>query len=117
MSLKSILSFINPVVPMGTVALLVWMAVMSRDIAHIKENLSNHITDTNKKIEKNTDKLEAVQVKLEKNTDDLRGGQEDIKAKLEAMIKENTDKLERELKESQSKIDGKLDKLLDKRSG
>ena len=55
---------------------------LGKDIAHIKENLANHITDTNKKIdkldskiEKTTDKLEAGQAKIEKTTDKLEAGQ------------------------------------------
>ena len=97
MSWSVLLGFFDQVVPLGTVALLVWMAVMSRDIKHlghniadIKENLTNHITDTNKKIEKNTDKLEAKieknTDKLEKNTEELRAGQAKLSAKLDQLL-------------------------------
>ena len=127
--MESILSFINPVVPVGTVALLIWMAIMSRDIKHLKEvlgkdisriqkDLSNHITDTNKKIDKlennmGTD-LRDINRKIEKTTDKLEAGQAKIEANLEAKLKVI---IERELKASQAEIKNKLDKLLDKKSG
>ena len=52
------------------------IALMQKDISHIKEDLSNHITDTNKKIEKLETDLKAGQSKLEK---DLKEGQKELK--------------------------------------
>ena len=38
--------------------------LLGKDISHIKENLNNHITDTNKKIDKLDTKVESVQAEL-----------------------------------------------------
>ena len=51
MSFTDILSFFDQSVPIGVVALLIYMAVMGRDVKHINKSLDNHVTDTNKKID------------------------------------------------------------------
>ena len=65
---------------------------LSQGMKHLEKLLSNHVTDTNKKI----DKLEAGQVKLEDKIEDLKGGQ----AKLEV---------------GQVKLESKIDKLLERK--
>ena len=102
-------SLFDQALPLGTVALLVWIATM---LKHIKESLNNHITDTNKKIdkldakiEKNTDTLEG---KIEKNTDTLKAGQ----SKLDTKIDNKIDKLDTKIDNKIDKLDTKIDKLL-----
>ena len=73
--------------------------LLDKDIKNINTNLTNHVTDTNKKI----DKLEAGQAKLEGKIED--------KAKEQ---KEDVKELKAELKGGQDKLEAKLDKLLEK---
>ena len=68
--------------PTAYKAVVVQLILLFKDIRPIKEILNNHITDTNKKIDK-----------------------------LDSRI----DKLETELKAGQSKLESKLDKLLERK--
>ncbi len=70
MDLATISSFFDQSVPIGVVAILIYQAVMGRDIKHINENLkevklalSNHVTDTNKKIDAVNAKLDKLLIK------------------------------------------------------
>ena len=49
--LTKISAFFDSSVPFGVMAIIVYLALMSRDIKQIQKDLSNHITDTNKKID------------------------------------------------------------------
>ena len=88
----SVLNFFDQTVSLETVAVLIVLVYIVYDIKHIKEQLGNHITDTNKKI----DKLDA---KIENKTDKLEAGQKQF---------------EKELRSGQAKIEQKLDQLLKK---
>ena len=85
------LTFIQAIIVLGTVlgglgfVFNLLLGPIKKDISHIKENLNNHITDTNKKIDR-----------------------------LETEFKSGQSKLETEFKSGQSKLESKLDKLLAK---
>ena len=98
MSWSVLLSLFDQAVPIGIVAIIIYMAIMSRDMRHIRKDLDNHITDTNKKIDKldnRIDKLENniktdlrdINSKIDKTTDKLSKlevGQAEIKQLLSA---------------------------------
>ncbi len=72
MDLSAISGFFEQSVPIGVVAILIFQAVLSRDVKYINEKLDNHITDTNKKIDSlssdlNQFKTEMNQFKTEMN--------------------------------------------------
>ena len=45
------ISYLNESLPVLVVFIIIWLAVLQRDVSQIKGLLSNHITDTNKKID------------------------------------------------------------------
>ena len=51
MDFSAISAFFDQSVPIGIVFIVVYLVRMGRDIKHIQKDLSNHITDTNKKID------------------------------------------------------------------
>ena len=51
MSLTDILAFFEQSVPIGIVFLIAHQVYFSNEIKHIRKDLSNHITDTNKKVD------------------------------------------------------------------
>ena len=89
MNWSVILGLFDQAVPIGIVVIIIYMAIMSRDMRHIRKDLDNHITDTNKKIDKlennmGTD-LRDINRKIEKNTDklsNLEAGQAELKTEL-----------------------------------
>ena len=51
MDLSTISSFFGKSVPIGVVFLIAHQVYLANEIKHIRKDLSNHITDTNKKID------------------------------------------------------------------
>ena len=76
MSLSAISAFFEQSMPIGIVGIIVYLAIISRDMKHIKEILSNHITDTNKKIDAlridTNNKIDVLRTDTNKNIDVLR---------------------------------------------
>ena len=64
--MSAVLESLDQVVPLGTVVLIVWIAIMSRDIKH----LANNIDKLDKRIEENRKKLDWV---ITKNFGPLEG--------------------------------------------
>ena len=108
MSWSVILGLFDQAVPIGIVAIIIYMAIISRDMKHIRKDLDNHITDTNKKIDKLEDNMRAdlrdINSKIEINTNKLDSKTETNTNKLNSKIVINTDKLN-------SKIETNTDKL------
>ncbi len=71
MDLSAIAGFFEQSVPIGVVAILIFQAIMSRDIKHINEKLGNHITDTNKKIDGLGDHIDKQSDRIDKLSDRL----------------------------------------------
>ena len=51
MDLSTISAFFGDTVPIGVVFLIAHQIYLANEMRHIRKDLSNHITDTNKKIE------------------------------------------------------------------
>ena len=115
------------------------MQTLSKEIGYIDKILSNHVTDTNKKIDKLDGKIELVQTQLEGNVRELKtelkedvrelkGGQAKLEGKIEGNVRELKTELKgdvrelktelkgdvQDLKGGQAKLEGKIDKLLEK---
>ena len=58
--LTKISAFFDGSIPFGVVAIIVYLALMSRDIKQIQKDLRNHITETNKKIEHLTNRFDKI---------------------------------------------------------
>ena len=69
MSWLNISSFFDQSVPLLIVGIIVYQAIMSRDLKHLKELLSNHVTDTNKKIDELKTEIKELKLKLDKLLD------------------------------------------------
>ena len=82
MSWSVLLSLFDQAVPIGIVAIIIYMAIMSRDMRHIRRDLDNHITDTDKKIDK-------IDTKIDKLENNMRADLRDMNIKIE----KTTDKL------------------------
>ncbi len=88
-----VLNFLNQSIPLGIVVFFGYIAIrltvllvrISQDTKHINEKLDNHITDTNKKI----DKLGAKIEKLEAGQNKLEVGQAKIENKLDQLLKKS----------------------------
>ena len=76
MDFSAISAFFEQSVPIGIVGIIVYLAIISRDLKHINEKLDNHITDTNKKI----DDLRQDVKEAFKEIQTLKDGQNDIKS-------------------------------------
>ena len=87
------LGLFDQAVPIGIVAIIIYIAIMSRDMRHIRKDLDNHITDTDKKIdkldtkiEKITDKLSNLEAGQAELKTELRTGQAELKAKIDHLL-------------------------------
>ena len=56
--------FIAQSVPLGVVAIIVFQALMARDIKSLTKQLDNHVEDTNKKIENLNSEMKEVKITL-----------------------------------------------------
>ena len=77
------ISYLNESLPVLVVFIMIWLAVMQRDVSHIKGLLSNHITDTNKKID---DLKEDIHKKIDDLKEDIREVRQDMKELLKRKI-------------------------------
>ena len=66
MDLATISAFFGDTVPIGVVFLIAHQIYLANEMRHIRKDLSNHITDTNKKIEDTRREL----VSLRKDTNE-----------------------------------------------
>ena len=123
MTWESISSFFGQSVPFFIVWIIVYQAIMSRDLKHLKELLSNHVTDTNKKIDKletstneKINELKAGFKELETSTnekfDELKNSTNEKIDELKTEFKE----LKTEFKEFKKEVGVKFDKILEKLS-
>ena len=64
MDLATISAFFGDTVPIGVVFLIAHQIYLANEMRHIRKDLSNHITDTNKKIDDTREEL----VNLRKDT-------------------------------------------------
>ena len=60
MDLSAIAGFFEQSVPIGVVVLIVYVVKLDQNMKHIRELLSNHITDTNKKIDDTHKKIDQL---------------------------------------------------------
>ena len=68
MDLSVILSFLGDSVPIGVVVLIVLQFYGLNEIKHIRKDLSNHITETNQKIDTLSDRFDRLyEILLKKN--------------------------------------------------
>ena len=118
MSLANILSLIAdaaPVLLVFIIGVIVFQAIMSRDIKHLKELLSNHITDTNKKIDKleNSFKAEinSQTVKIDKLEASFKTEIKEIRADFKTELKEIKNNQASFEKDVSSKFDKVLERL------
>ncbi len=75
-TLLAILTTFNSAVPIWAVAMLVILIFIVIDMRYIRRDLSNHITETNKKIEKLDKKIEDTKKELQSDIKEIR---QDIK--------------------------------------
>ena len=98
MNLSNILSVFSQAVPVWDVAVLICLVIIFRDLKHLKELLSNHVTDTNKKIDelkmdtaKKIDELKIDTAKrLDKFEDSVKTELKEIKNKLDKLLSGKT---------------------------
>ena len=108
MSLTEISLFFEQSMPMGIVAVIVYQAIMSRDMKNIKENLTNHVTDTDKKIDKLDSKIDKVKAELKEYMKKIETDLRESMKKMEINLKEHI----AELKAGQNRMESKFDKLM-----
>ena len=75
MNLADILAFFEQSIPIGIVFLIAHQVYFSNEIKHIRKDLSNHITDTNKKVDHLTNdmnnRFNKVDSRLDKIENDM----------------------------------------------
>ena len=97
MDFTTITSFFGQAVPLFVVGLVVHQVYMANEIKHIRKDLSNHITDTNKKIDNLRQDMNVLRQDMDKKIDNLR---------------QDMNVLRQDMKESFNNINHKLDKAL-----
>ncbi len=81
--------------------------LIKKDLDHIKLLLSNHITGTDKKIDKLDSKMDKLDAKVENNINRL-----DSKIdKLDAKVENNINRLDSKIDSNINRLDSKIDKM------
>ena len=89
--------------PLIVVLVTFYYLMSKKDIRHIKELLTNHVTDTHKKM----DKMESnTSKRLDKMEKDMKEGH----ARLEEDMKKGHARLEKDMKEGHALLAGRFDK-------
>ena len=70
----------------GFIALFIGYVLLKKDIGHIKENLSNHITDTNKKIDEVKAGQEKLRAEVKADYNEVKAGQEKLRTEITGKI-------------------------------
>ena len=60
MDFATILNLFGNSVPLGIVFLIAHQVYIANEIKHIRKDLTNHVTDTNKKIDQLTDRFDRL---------------------------------------------------------
>ena len=91
MDFTAILNWFDPAVPVGIVAIIIYLVVLGRDMKHIRGLLSNHVTGTEKKINE-----------LKQDQKEFRKEFKEDRKELKADIHREFDKLHESLKNIQN---------------
>ena len=71
MSWTNILSFFDNTIPIWDVGITIGIVALFIKLGHLKELLSNHVTDTNKKIDKLENSLESFKTEVRDKFDKI----------------------------------------------
>lgn len=88
------ISYLNESLPVLVVFIIIWLAVLQRDVSQIKGLLSNHITDTNKKID---DLKEDINKKIDNLKDDINKKIDDLKDDIREVRQDMKELLKRKI--------------------
>ena len=97
-----------------TIAVLIVVLILYRDMKHIKENLTNHVTDTNKRIDNFDNKFDNLNTKFDTKFETLNTKFDSNFDKLDSKIDNKIDKLDSKFDSKIDKVDSKIDQLLKK---